>query len=74
MDDPREVGYRVHIQFSYTYVIYACAKLSDCCSVHEPLILASDGSVVSLQKTAVAVVASGMIFLKTVVAVVMRLC
>ena len=34
----------------------------------------SDGSVVSFQKTAVAVLASLSVFLKTVVAVVMRLC
>ena len=34
----------------------------------------SDGSVVSFQKTAVAVLASLAVFLKTAVAVVMRLC
>ena len=34
----------------------------------------SDGSVVSFQKTAVAVLASVVVFLKTAVVVLMRLC
>ena len=34
----------------------------------------SDGSVVSFQKTAVAVLASVVVFLKTAVAVIMRSC
>ena len=34
----------------------------------------SDGSVVSFQKTAVAVLASNVVFLITAVAVIMRLC
>ena len=39
-----------------------------------PMIRVSDGSVVSFQKTAVAVLASLVVFLKTAVVVVMRLC
>ena len=42
--------------------------------VREALVQSSDGSVVSFQKTAVAVLASLALFLKTAVAVVMRLC
>ena len=47
------------------------------CSVHDAaycMLWTSDGSVVSFQKTAVAVLASVVVFFKTAVAVLMRLC
>ena len=55
---------RTHATFVVIYIFIYCI-----CNM-----LTSDGSVVSFQKTAVAVLASVVIFLKTAVAVLMQLC
>ena len=48
--------------------------MSQSCKENGWEIVISDGSVVSFQKTAVAVLASVVVFFKTAVAVLMRLC
>ena len=60
-------GERWRCQWSSWLMYRKMPKLSPC-------IESSDGLVVSFQKTAVAVLASLAVFLKTTVAVVMRLC